>query len=564
MTASAQLRSGKGSRDENFPVASWLIKRRHRPAILAFYEFVRVADDIADHPSLAAAEKLARLDRLERSLLGEGNDEPEGVALAAVLQERGLSPRHAQDLLNAFRLDVTKLRYANWDELIAYCSLSAMPVGRFVLDVHGESRATWPASDALCAALQIINHLQDCGEDYREPRPRLYSARCARRQRASRRWARARQARPCATACVRWPRAPRRCCSRAQGFDRKRRRHRAWRSKSPPSRRWPSACSYTLASTRSLERARASRQVRRRLPRPRAAPRAACCADCCAVRRALAATRRHEYPVPSSCRRALRRRRRAPAAARSTSPCASSAASSARRCSRSIRSAAPSMTSPTARRRANGDWRSSPSGGGRSMRFMRVHSARARTLARAIGRFGLRKEDFLAVIDGMEMDAQADIRAPSLEQLDLYCDRVASAVGRLSVRVFGMDEADGQLLAHHLGRALQLTNILRDLDEDAGVGRLYLPQEALRAAGIDDHRSDDRPCRSAARCRLSFCRRARARAFRRGRRDHVALPAPRGAGAADHGRGLQPDARRHDGARAGRRRAAAFMSINRI
>ena len=167
MTASAQLRSGKGSRDENFPVASWLIKRRHRPAILAFYEFVRVADDIADHASLAAEEKLARLDRLERSLLGESRDEPQGVALAAVLQERGLTPRHAQDLLNAFRLDVNKLRYANWDELIAYCSVSAMPVGRFVLDVHGESRATWPANDALCAALQIINHLQDCGDDYR-------------------------------------------------------------------------------------------------------------------------------------------------------------------------------------------------------------------------------------------------------------------------------------------------------------------------------------------------------------------------------------------------------------
>ncbi len=168
MTASAQLRSGKGSRDENFPVASWLIKRRHRPAILAFYEFVRVADDIADHPSLGSAEKLARLDSLERSLLGEASDEPEGVALAAVLRERGLSPRHAQDLLNAFRLDVTKLRYANWDELIAYCSVSAMPVGRFVLDVHGELRATWPMSDALCAALQIINHLQDCGKDYRD------------------------------------------------------------------------------------------------------------------------------------------------------------------------------------------------------------------------------------------------------------------------------------------------------------------------------------------------------------------------------------------------------------
>src|SRR5690348_4969928 len=167
MTASAQLRSGKGSGDENFPVASWLIKPQHRPVILAFYEFVRVADDIADHPKLGGDEKIARLDRLEASLLGNGGDDPEGITLRGVLSKRGLSPRHAQDLLNAFRQDAVKLRYANWDELIDYCSRSAMPVGRFVLDVHGEDRGTWPASDALCAALQIINHLQDCAADYR-------------------------------------------------------------------------------------------------------------------------------------------------------------------------------------------------------------------------------------------------------------------------------------------------------------------------------------------------------------------------------------------------------------
>jgi phytoene synthase len=106
-------------------------------------------------------------------------------------------------------------------------------------------------------------------------------------------------------------------------------------------------------------------------------------------------------------------------------------------------------------------------------------------LAKAISRYGLRKDDFHAVIDGVEMDARADIRAPSLEELDLYCDRVACAVGRLSVRVFGLAESDGKMLAHHLGRALQITNILRDIDEDAGVGRLYIPREALQLAGID-------------------------------------------------------------------------------
>ena len=105
-------------------------------------------------------------------------------------------------------------------------------------------------------------------------------------------------------------------------------------------------------------------------------------------------------------------------------------------------------------------------------------------LAQAVRTFGLDQGDFLAVIAGMEMDVVADIRAPDRATLDLYCDRVACAVGRLSVRVFGMERETGLALAHHLGRALQLTNILRDLDEDAGLGRLYLPREALRDAGI--------------------------------------------------------------------------------
>jgi presqualene diphosphate synthase len=105
-------------------------------------------------------------------------------------------------------------------------------------------------------------------------------------------------------------------------------------------------------------------------------------------------------------------------------------------------------------------------------------------LARPIASFDLRLEDFLAVIDGMQTDVAADVRAPDWATLDLYCDQVASAVGRLSVRIFGVDESNGPQLAHHLGRALQITNILRDLDEDADMGRLYLPSEALAAAGI--------------------------------------------------------------------------------
>ena len=168
MTSASQLRSGKTHRDENFPVASWIIHPRHRRLILSFYNFVRTADDIADHATLNANEKLRLLDLLEAELLGQGDSQPEAVNLRRALAERSMPPRHALDVLIAFRMDVTKLRYENWDEVIHYCRYSAMPVGRFMLDVHGESNSTWVASDALCAALQINNHLQDCGKDFRD------------------------------------------------------------------------------------------------------------------------------------------------------------------------------------------------------------------------------------------------------------------------------------------------------------------------------------------------------------------------------------------------------------
>jgi squalene synthase HpnC len=168
MTTANELRSGKTHRDENFPVASWIIHPRHRALILAFYNFVRTADDIADHATLAASDKLAYLDLLEAELLGRGDSQPEAIKLREALARRSMVPRHALDVLTAFRMDVTKLRYDNWDEVIHYCRYSAMPVGRFMLDVHGESMSTWVASDALCAGLQINNHLQDCAKDYRD------------------------------------------------------------------------------------------------------------------------------------------------------------------------------------------------------------------------------------------------------------------------------------------------------------------------------------------------------------------------------------------------------------
>ncbi|HMI94911.1 MAG TPA: squalene/phytoene synthase family protein, partial [Micropepsaceae bacterium] len=142
MRTAAELGSGKGDRDENFPVASWIIHPRHRGIILAFYRFARAADDIADHASASAEEKLALLDEMRLTLLGRSEAMPESVSLRTMLATRGLSLDHPLDLLEAFRCDVTKLRYRDWDDLMDYCRVSAMPVGRFVLDVHGESRAT--------------------------------------------------------------------------------------------------------------------------------------------------------------------------------------------------------------------------------------------------------------------------------------------------------------------------------------------------------------------------------------------------------------------------------------
>lgn len=166
--SAAELQSGKGAGDENFPVASLLIRKQHRPAIQAFYAFARAADDIADHPTAPAEDKLRLLEEFRTSLLGESQAVAQAVRLREIAASRSLSLQHGLDLLEAFRRDVTQLRYRDWNALMDYCRYSAMPVGRFVLEVHGEDPGTWPANDALCAALQVINHLQDCKKDHRD------------------------------------------------------------------------------------------------------------------------------------------------------------------------------------------------------------------------------------------------------------------------------------------------------------------------------------------------------------------------------------------------------------
>jgi len=168
LSGTVETPSGKGAGDENFPVGSWLIRRDLRPHVHAFYRFARGADDIADNPGLLPEEKLRRLDRMAAVLDGApGKDAPAAARMRASLLATGVTAQHCHDVLKAFRLDATKLRYADWDDLMEYCRYSASPVGRQLLDLHGEARASWAPSDALCSALQVLNHLQDCAEDYR-------------------------------------------------------------------------------------------------------------------------------------------------------------------------------------------------------------------------------------------------------------------------------------------------------------------------------------------------------------------------------------------------------------
>lgn len=172
MTAAVPVEtpSGKAAGDENFPVGSILLPKALRPKVAAFYAYARAIDDIADNPRLAPHEKVARLDGFDRALTG-GSDDPafaKAIRIRAELSGVGNTIRHCRDLIVAFKQDAMKSRYRDWDELMGYCRYSASPVGRFLLDLHGCPIAAYPESDALCDALQVINHLQDCQEDYRK------------------------------------------------------------------------------------------------------------------------------------------------------------------------------------------------------------------------------------------------------------------------------------------------------------------------------------------------------------------------------------------------------------
>ncbi len=469
----ADLRSGKGRRDENFPVGSALIARHLRRHVHAYYDFVRAADDVSDSPELSADDKIRRLDTMEAALRGvAGAHSTSAARLRPTLAQTGLAPELATDLLIAFRRDASVLRTPDWEALLDYCRYSANPVGRFLLLLHGENEATFAASDALCTSLQILNHLQDCAEDFRLlDRSYLPADMLA-------------EAELTAGAVLQHRTLPalRRVFDRI--LDRVDRlnaqaatlpdlvRNRRMRLEAAVIVR----LAHRLAARLRTEDPLAERVKLRRDD----------------VRAAIGTAWRH-LPTrigPLGCDTADIEAVEAIVAAAGTSFGAGMRILPAdRRCAmhaiyafcRIVDDIADDEAAPLAgRREALAAWRARV---GR-LYAGTAHDALDRVLRAAIRRYDLRRADFEAVIDGMETDAATTVVAPSLPALDLYCDQVAAAVGRLSVRAFGDRSEAADAVAHHLGRALQLTNILRDLDEDRARGRLYLPREYLAVEGV--------------------------------------------------------------------------------
>ncbi|WP_456316649.1 squalene/phytoene synthase family protein [Teichococcus aestuarii] len=447
----------RGPGSENFPVASWLLAPALRRPVLAFYHFVRAADDIADHPELPPEEKLARLARLEAAL----DDPATPLPLARALHESGAGTAEARRMLSAFRQDATQRRYAGWAALEDYCARSAAPVGRLLLRLHGETDPEALAgAESLAAALQILNHLQDLGPD-RAALDRVYLPQdwmaLAGGEDAFFTDAAARapvlltaldrvEAMLDRAACL-----PRRLESRRPALE--------------------SAVTLHLAR-RLLARLRATDPLAGRVALSRADMAAALLAALRLSAPALAPPARH-------------RRRGAGAGAGEARPLLLRARHGGHArpgAARALRRLCllPCRGRHRRRHHARGrqarwpaEWRG---------KLERPDCPLSRELAWARSAFALPLAECHAMIDGMEADAGPSRRIADGAALDLYCRQVAGSVGALAVRIFGAPEAEAYGLA--LGHAFQLVNVLRDIDEDALRERVYLPLSDLAAAGL--------------------------------------------------------------------------------
>lgn len=463
----------KAADDENFPVGSWLLPARLRPYVAQFYAVVRGADDIADHPDLQASEKLSRLEAIDGALASGEPASGECAAaarLAGGLADIGVPIDHARNLLKAFKQDAVKKRYDDWDDLLGYCLYSAHPVGRFLLDLHGEAAAGHGASDALCAALQIINHLQDCQDDYREL-DRVYipldlfeaagigvEALDRTRSSPTMRWV--------LDICL-------------DGVDELIAEARPLASLiSHPGMRREASVIVALAEVLAEE-------LRHRDPLAERVVLSSGQKLTCVIKGLLRATfvrTRSEDDVAADFARALVRRSGTSfyGAMRLLPKPKRQAMYAIYGFCRIVDDIADGPCAQSSKRRALAAWHDHVAAlyEGRPDRML------TRALAVAVARYGLRREHLVEILRGVEMDTRGSLQAPAMEQLELYCSRVAGAVGLLSVRVFGCTDPHVERYALAVGAALQFTNILRDVAEDAAEGRLYLPREALEAAGI--------------------------------------------------------------------------------
>ena len=471
---------GGAHRSENFPVASLFLGRVDRATMRAFYRFARFADDIADSPDLPPDDKLAALDALDAALRGETEENPTvnvaaAVALCRTLAERGMETGHARALLGAFRRDAINQGTATWDELMAYCRASAAPVGRFLLDQHGEPHRAAAAADALCAALQVLNHVQDIGEDHRL-RDRVYIPLD---------WPDGPHADPAdldASACSPGLRA---CLDRALDhtarlLDQADALPTLLQS---PGLRAETAAILSLAH-RLLSRLRIGDPLTARI-RPtltdglRAAGTALCAlvippahgllrGEARDVVTAIVKASGSSFRLGLSC---LPRPRR-------------EAMHTLYAFCRVLDDIAddPGLTAEQ-RHHELGVW---------ATRLDQLENGDlpddAPPLAVALtagnARYGLDFDECRALIAGMRMDVDGPIVAPDAATFALYCRRVAGSVGLIALPLLGAEDASSRAFAIALGDGLQCVNILRDVAEDAAIGRCYLPRDILDACGI--------------------------------------------------------------------------------
>ncbi len=462
--------ASKTSAQENFPVGSRLLKAEYRPHVLAFYRFARTADDIADAPDLSADDKLARLDAMEAALDAPCLD-PRADALRKTEAATGCGVAQARALLAAFRQDAVKARYRDWDDLADYCRLSANPVGRFLLTLHGEGVEAHGPSDALCTALQVLNHLQDCADDRTTlgrvyiPEPWLVRAGGEDAFFAPGSQSSARRA-------VLDAALDRVDDALDQAAD---------LPATIADRRLRMEAGVTLTLARRLaERLREADPVAERVALgPRDFAVAAASTPLWAMRHG--AGHPSERADQTVVRNRVRRARTSFAAGMRSLPGDRRAALYAIYAfARAVDDVADAPTPPAERLERLGLWRDALD----RVRDGTPKGPLERELDRAVTRFGIPLIELDRLIDGMEDDCAACVRKATPLALSLYCRRVAGTVGIVSAHVFGLFDAPTERRTAHrfartLAQALQRINVLRDIREDAAEDRAYLPTTSL-------------------------------------------------------------------------------------